>query len=232
MGLFNRMKDPVDGAARIVSCSGPPDGATSGTCKMYLVVEAPGVAAFSAEIRKICKVARWPSPGMVLPCQVDRAKPDNFDVDVKGIPDWRDQARQQAEMYAQMANQPRHGQPGMPGVGQPGAGIPGMVVNHGATIHVQGAATPEQAAQAIRQAEMALGMDLDGDGVVGGASTASGAAAMAGGPVPGSPMAPPTPPGGPAGDVVSQLERLAALHRSGALTDQEFAAQKARLLGG
>ncbi|MCB0984617.1 MAG: SHOCT domain-containing protein [Ilumatobacter sp.] len=229
MGLFNRMKDPVDGAARIVSCSGPPDGATSGTCKMYLVVEAPGVAAFSAEIRKICKVARWPSPGMVLPCQVDRAKPDNFDVDVKSIPDWRDQARQQAEMYAQMANQPQgHPGAGHPGMGQmgQGMGIPGMVINQGATVHVQGAATPEQAAQAIRQAEMALGMDLDGDGVVGGTGPGAGAAAMAG-----TPFAPP-PAGSGGGDVVSQLERLAALHRSGALTDQEFAAQKARLLGG
>ena len=101
-----------------------------------------------------------------------------------------------------------------------------MIINQGATVHVQGAATPEQAAQAIRQAEMALGMDLDGDGVVGGTGPGAGAAAMAG-----TPFAPP-PAGSGGGDVVSQLERLAALHRSGALTDQEFAAQKARLLGG
>ena len=33
------------------------------------------------------------------------------------------------------------------------------------------------------------------------------------------------------GDPVERLERLAALHRSGALTDEEFAAAKARLLG-
>ncbi|WP_028065016.1 SHOCT domain-containing protein [Solirubrobacter soli] len=32
-------------------------------------------------------------------------------------------------------------------------------------------------------------------------------------------------------DSVERLERLAALHRSGALTDEEFAAAKARLLG-
>jgi hypothetical protein len=31
---------------------------------------------------------------------------------------------------------------------------------------------------------------------------------------------------------VSQLERLAALRQAGMLTDEEFAAQKARLLGG
>ncbi|HEY6891079.1 MAG TPA: SHOCT domain-containing protein [Solirubrobacter sp.] len=33
------------------------------------------------------------------------------------------------------------------------------------------------------------------------------------------------------GDPIERLERLAALHRSGALTDEEFAAAKARLLG-
>lgn len=40
-------------------------------------------------------------------------------------------------------------------------------------------------------------------------------------------------PGAPAaGDVVSQLERLSALREAGALTDAEFEAQKARVLGG
>ena len=34
------------------------------------------------------------------------------------------------------------------------------------------------------------------------------------------------------GATVDELERLAALHRSGVLTDAEFAAQKARILGG
>ena len=35
----------------------------------------------------------------------------------------------------------------------------------------------------------------------------------------------------PQGDVLSQLERLAQLRQAGVLTDQEFAAQKARILG-
>jgi Short C-terminal domain len=32
-------------------------------------------------------------------------------------------------------------------------------------------------------------------------------------------------------DPIEQLERLAKLHEEGALTDEEFAAQKAKLLG-
>lgn len=40
----------------------------------------------------------------------------------------------------------------------------------------------------------------------------------------------PTPVSAPTGDLASQLERLVALHASGALSDGEFAAAKARLL--
>jgi len=47
--------------------------------------------------------------------------------------------------------------------------------------------------------------------------------------------APPAPapaaPAAPAGDTTAELERLAQLHQSGALTDEEFAAAKAKLLG-
>ena len=38
-------------------------------------------------------------------------------------------------------------------------------------------------------------------------------------------------PGATAGDSTDQLEKLAALHASGALTDAEFAAQKAKIIG-
>ena len=39
------------------------------------------------------------------------------------------------------------------------------------------------------------------------------------------------PPAQSQDDVISQLERLGALHAQGILTDQEFAEQKAKLLG-
>lgn len=46
------------------------------------------------------------------------------------------------------------------------------------------------------------------------------------------PPAAPTPAAAPASeDMISQLERLAALKSQGILTDEEFAAQKARILG-
>jgi hypothetical protein len=39
------------------------------------------------------------------------------------------------------------------------------------------------------------------------------------------------PPAAPAVDPVAQLKQLAELHQQGVLTDEEFAAQKAKILG-
>jgi hypothetical protein len=43
-------------------------------------------------------------------------------------------------------------------------------------------------------------------------------------------QAPPPPPPAPEEDTISKLERLGALHTQGILTDEEFAAEKAKLL--
>ena len=50
-------------------------------------------------------------------------------------------------------------------------------------------------------------------------------------PAPPAPPAPATPVPPASGDVLDGLERLAALHQQGALTDVEFSAAKAKLLG-
>ncbi len=49
-------------------------------------------------------------------------------------------------------------------------------------------------------------------------------------PPPPPPQAPPPPPA-PGNDTVAQLSQLAELHSAGALSDAEFAAAKAKLLG-
>ena len=43
------------------------------------------------------------------------------------------------------------------------------------------------------------------------------------------PMAPPA--AGPSEDAIAKLQQLGQLHDSGVLTDEEFAAQKAKILG-
>jgi hypothetical protein len=50
------------------------------------------------------------------------------------------------------------------------------------------------------------------------------------GPAPAAAFAPAMPPA-PAPDPLDQLKRLGDLHVAGILTDQEFAAEKARVLG-
>jgi Short C-terminal domain len=50
-------------------------------------------------------------------------------------------------------------------------------------------------------------------------------------PPPPQPAYTPAPAAGPPPDTIAELERLARLHESGALTDQEFTAAKARALG-
>jgi putative oligomerization/nucleic acid binding protein len=45
------------------------------------------------------------------------------------------------------------------------------------------------------------------------------------------PQAPPPPPAAPAPDPIEQLKELAELKAQGILTDEEFAAQKAKVLG-
>jgi hypothetical protein len=83
------------------------------------------------------------------------------------------------------------------------------------TTVLQGA----DAKQALQGIESMTGMDLDGDGRIAG-----------GAPAPANPLAAAIAKA-QHGDVVSQLERLAALKASGALTEAEFAAEKAKLLG-
>ncbi len=50
-------------------------------------------------------------------------------------------------------------------------------------------------------------------------------------PEPAPPPAPAAPPAAGGSDRIAQLQQLASLHDSGALTDEEFAAAKAQVLG-
>lgn len=89
----------------------------------------------------------------------------------------------------------------------PMPGVPGQP-----TVMVDGRqATPEE----IQQYEAMTGMDIDGDGRIAGGAAAG--------------QAPGAQPAGTT-DRVAALERLAALKASGALTDAEFDAEKARIL--
>ncbi len=218
MGLFRalfpkKIKDPLTGTAQIVSCSGTSENATHQTCEMQLVVNVEGVEPFAVAHTQILKVSKWPSPGMAVPVVVSQSDPTNLRLDFDAIPEWQDAGMDRAEQIAAS----------MRGEGETGDGPQVVQMPGGGTAQVHvvnvsgGDVDPADLAQAVSMAEQTTGMDLDGDGKV-----ASGAA----------PVTPPTAAAAGDDDRIAQLERLAKLHDSGALSDQEFEAEKARLLGG
>ena len=101
MGLFNRMKDPVEGMAQVISSSAPPR-ATSGNCKMTLVVQADGVPATSVRVHDIVSTKKWPFPGTVLPVQVDRANPEKVKVLWDKVQSHEESAKADADALAAM----------------------------------------------------------------------------------------------------------------------------------
>ena len=182
---------------------------------MTLTVQGIGFDPFTIEHEEKCHTDRWPSAGMQLPVVFDAAHHDRLEVQ------W-DEVRPREPGSAPLPATP---QPA------PAADVPpeaqslidqftkaftgAQVSTHVETRVVNLSDDPEAAKEVIGSVERATGMDLDGDGSIGGS-------------VP--PPATRTP--APSDDTVSRLERLAALHAQGVLTDDEFAQQKAKLLDG
>ena len=190
---FRRLKDPVAGQAQVVAASRQMEHAVYASCAMVLIISAPGIEPFKAEQSSLVKTSRWPHTGMVLPCTVDRANPGRFKIEWDAVPTGSERADQLADqMLAGM-----QGQGGQAGGAQV-FGIPGGQVQ----VHNL-SGDPD----AIKKAEAMMGMDLDGDGVVGGAAAAAEE------------------------DPLDKIERLAQLRDRGVITEDEFQEQKQRLLG-
>ncbi|QIK72204.1 SHOCT domain-containing protein [Propioniciclava coleopterorum] len=98
---------------------------------------------------------------------------------------------------------------------------PGLIGTAARTAVIAGTATRVSGNVAAKQQAQAQQAALADQARVQQAAAAQVAAAQPAAPVP-------APQGG---DTLGDLERLAALHQQGALTDGEFAAAKARLLG-
>jgi Short C-terminal domain len=230
---LKRIKDPVRGSAQIVTMTQAPDDATSGNCRMQLVVSVPGHPSFAIDDQYIVKVQKWPSPGQTLPIEASQSDPSKFKILWDEIQAWDVTGASQAQQLAEAMNQQQPQQPPEPGAPpQPGQVHPSMIMINGRQ------ATPEE----LKQYEVMTGMDLDGDGKIAGGAAAPGgglqgmiqgamAAAQQG--FPGMQQA--APPAGTdepskADDRVAAIERLAALKASGAITEAEFETEKARIL--
>lgn len=103
--------------------------------------------------------------------------------------------------------------------------MPGLVRGMARTAAVVGTATATRNAVNRRQAEKNMAAYQDA-----AAATAPQQQVVYAAPPPQPEYIPAQAPAAP-DDVVTQLERLGALKQQGLLTDEEFAAQKAKLLG-
>ena len=197
------MKDPVDATLTVVSYQSTQfvnefDETVNAQC----VVEGKDLPATSVELKLSFPKTELPIPsGTAYEVTIDKSNLKNVKFHQE---DEQQSASDGLAQANQLAEQMRSGAtPGATGFAQ--------------NVQVVGAASPEQAKQAMAAAEQALGVDLDGDGQVagkGGSAPAAGAAAPASG-----------------DDAVDKLARLAKLHEDGALTDAEFAAEKKKVLG-
>jgi hypothetical protein len=204
MGLrLKSIKDPVDGTLHVVSASMPPWNASASNYSLTGVIQAPGIPASPVEHSGLASTSKWPQAGADLPVTVERAQPTKFIIRWDEVDSSSTQATRLADQLAQSMNQA--------GAGGAQSGAPGGAVSSSGIV-IDARSDP-----ALRQ--QVLGM-LKGQGIDVDQLRAAGAGAGAG-----------ASTGGPVGADVELLEKLSELHEKGVLTDQEFAEQKAKIVG-
>jgi hypothetical protein len=214
VGLFNRIKDPVSGTARVVWAR----AASGSKTEAQLSITAIGVDPFEAMYTFEAPKGKAAIPGASLPVTFDSERHDRLRIEWSDVP----------ESSAGASAAPVSPTPATPpGVPPEAAGVletfrksfPGGSVSFQTQV-IDGRNQPEL----LKPFEDMTGMDLDGDGKVGSGPGTLAAPGGAGG----WQVAAST---GGAADTITRLERLARLHESGALSDAEFAAEKAKVLG-
>jgi hypothetical protein len=220
-------KGKVEGTMHVVAATQLDASQLRAPCHMTYVLQAPGVEAISGEGEFEIWSRQWPNPGEDLPVRFDPAKPQKVKILWDQVMSHADSAKQHAdELAAQLRGEGDAGPAGA--AGQPGApGAPTI------TPIVIGNADPERVKEAMARAEQALGIDLDGDGVVGGGVGATGSAGGTAAPGGGAAASTgdPAPASGSGEDQISKIERIAKLRDSGTISDQEFERMKRAALG-
>ena len=223
------IKDGVRGQAHLQSVSQPTESGTSGNCRMWLDVYVEGWEPYRLKHHCMVKMTKWPSPGETLPVMVDRENKERIDIlwdEVKTVDELMSEGTPGQVTVnmgePQVIDLSGAGAAGMPGI-PPGSIPPGM---------------EEQVRQAMEMAQQMMGQmaQMQGNPVPPGVP-----------PTPGAVPPPPQPPAPPGADPqveqlaestgnmvldrLAQLERLAKLRDEGVLTDSEFEAEKAKVLG-
>ena len=215
--MFGRMKDPAQGTATVVGYSEHHEQkGNEVVLDAQVMVQAEGLVPTTVDVKPSVPASWMPvKVGTVWPVRVDRSKPERIEF-------LFDQVRGQAPPPVPQAPAPQ-----MPAAPYASFSLP-------PSIQVMGGSM-EQAKEAIEMAEQMMGMDLDADGKVAGGPAPAGGSPFAtffppGMAIPGAAQSPAPAPADD-DDPVSRLERLAKLLDEGAITREEFDAQKKRILG-
>lgn len=196
------MKDPTRGTAQVVSCSANRGRGVWQNCHMELVVQADDVPATAVEFQGLVHHQRWPTPGMSLPVTIDRADPRRVKIEWDEMSTSRERSQQTAEGLAAAMRGDGGGQAG------------GLGARGGANVVNLSGRDLSDLTEEQKQKLRMLGVDPDALAATQG-------------------QAPPKQSDSDEemDDRLGQLERLTKLHEQGALTDAEFEAQKAQILG-
>lgn len=209
MGLFGRKrKSGVRGTARVVSLNHAPH-ATHGSLRATLVVEAPGVPAFTHVYKKFgARVDKWPDPGDVLPVEVDPADPTEVEVLWDDLPTARESAAHQAEQLAAQLRQQQT--------------PPGWAASGGLPPDAEGGLPPDAEAAGLGDMVSQLQQMFPGAVVNVGTEAPPG----------------PPPSGGvnvvasrSDADPVERLEKLVRLRDAGVVDQAQFEQLRAQILG-
>lgn len=203
---IDRMHDPVRGTATVVSSSSSLDSIGEGVaswigCTLTCVLQADGITAQTAHERALTS----PTNRWPYPEVVLPITVDRADPS-SWVVHWGEMAtaRQANDAQAEALAASMHGEPGAPGA------LPGRANFTGVNV-VDASGDPALRGQVLGLLK-AQGVDVDG--------MRSGAA---------SPSADSS--GSGPDEQLARLQKLGELHASGVLTDAEFEAQKAKILG-
>jgi hypothetical protein len=204
--FFNRdIEDGVRGQAVVQGASRPPHETTVWhNVKMWLDVHVEGWEPYRIEHHCMVRTSKHPQAGATLPVVVDRENKERIDIQ------W-DQVKTVEELMSE-------GQPGqIPGAPNITMGQPQVIDLRDAGLSGDLNEQIQQAMQIAQQAMQQQDVPMT--------PPATGPAEVA---------QPPAGPSDPGENMVTkrlvQLEQLAALRDSGALTDAEFEAEKIKIL--
>ena len=218
----------IRGTAQVVSTTGYFGRAVLQNARMNLVLNGEGVTPTAVQFSGLIHNQKWPHPGQVLPAMIDQANPQNYSILWEEVPNSKDAAQATAQgIAAAMAGDPSQLQ---------------NVIGTPTFSNVQVMGDVSQVTPEAKAKLAAFGIDIDsiiaqskaagtfqpGAGVVmaGGQDAAAAMSQLFGGTVGAAVVGSPATE-----DTATGLERLAALHTAGSLTDAEFTEAKRKLLG-